>query len=129
MTLNFANVSHNTAAGKGGAASGGGILNADIGPLTGAPVSGVLTVNFSTVNGNSVGGLGGGILNGLPSPMMPITGTLTMSHSVVIGNSAALGGGGIYSVAGGAVSLKFTLVVKNVIDNCEPLTTIARCTG
>ena len=48
MTLNFAEVSHNTAAGRGGTASGGGIVNADVGPLTGAPVSGVLTVNFST---------------------------------------------------------------------------------
>jgi hypothetical protein len=125
MTLNFAEVSHNTAVGTGGTASGGGIVNADVGPLTGAPVSGILTINFSTVNGNSAGGLGGGILNGLPNPKMPFTGTLTMSHSVVNGNTAGLGGGGIYSVTGGAVSLKFTIVSGNHPDNCEPLA----CTG
>ena len=120
MTLNFAEVSHNTAAGAGGTASGGGIVNADVGPLTGAPVSGILTINFSQVTGNSAGGLGGGILNGLPNPKMPITGTLTISHSAVIGNSAGLGGGGIYSVPGGAVSMKSTIVSGNHPDNCEP---------
>jgi hypothetical protein len=129
MTLNFAQVNNNTAAGTGGTASGGGIVNADVGPLTGAPVSGILTINSSTVNGNRAGGLGGGILNGLPNPKMPITGTLTMSHSQVSGNSAGLGGGGIYSVTGGAVSLKFTIVSGNHPDNCEPLASIAGCTG
>jgi hypothetical protein len=129
MTLNFAEVSGNTAAGKGGTASGGGIVNANVGPLTGAPVSGVLTINFSTVNGNSAGGFGGGILNGLPNPKMPITGTLTMNGSAVIGNTAGLGGGGIYSVPGGAVSLKATLVSGNLPDNCEPTASIAGCTG
>ena len=88
MTLNLSEVNHNTAAGKGGTASGGGIVNADVGPLTGAPVSGVLTINYSQVNGNSAGGLGGGILNGLPNPKMPITGTLTLNHSA--GDSATL---------------------------------------
>ncbi len=129
MTLSFTEVSHNTAAGSGGTASGGGIVNANVGPLTGAPVSGILTINFSTVTGNSAGGFGGGILNGLPNPKMPITGTLTMNHSAVIGNSAALGGGGIYSVPGGTVALKFTLVNANHPDNCEPTATIPGCSG
>jgi hypothetical protein len=129
MTINLSEVNHNTAAGTGGTASGGGILNVDIGPLTGAPVSGVLTINWSQVNGNSAGGFGGGILNGLPNPKMPITGTLTISHSQVNGNTATLGGGGIYSVAGGAVSLTFTLVNGNHPDNCEPISSIAGCTG
>lgn len=129
MTINWSAVNHNTAAGTGGTASGGGIVNADVGPITGAPVSGILTINFSQVNGNSAGGFGGGILNGLPNPKAPITGTLTISNSQVNGNSAGLGGGGIYSVTGGAVSLKFTSVNGNHPDNCEPLASIAGCTG
>jgi predicted outer membrane repeat protein len=104
-------------------------LNVDIGPLTGAPVSGILTINWSQVNGNSAGGYGGGILNGLPNPKAPITGTLTISHSQVNGNTATLGGGGIYSVTGGAVSLTSTSVNGNHPDNCEPLASIAGCTG
>ncbi len=129
MTINWSEVNHNTAAGKGATASGGGILNVDIGPLTGAPVSGILTINWSQVNGNSAGGYGGGILNGLPNPKAPITGTLTISHSQVNGNTATLGGGGIYSVTGGAVSLTSTSVNGNHPDNCEPLASIAGCTG
>ena len=129
MTVNWSEVSHNTAAGTGGTASGGGIVNANVGPITGAPVSGVLTINFSQVSGNSAGGFGGGILNGLPNPKMPITGTLTMNHSQVNGNSATLGGGGIFNVTGGTVSLASTSVNKNIIDNCEPISSIAGCTG
>ena len=129
MTINWSAVNHNTAAGAGGTASGGGIVNANVGPITGAPVSGVLTINYSQVNGNSAGGLGGGILNGLPNPKNPITGTLTLNHSQVNGNSATLGGGGIYSVLGGAVSLTSTSVNGNNPDNCEPLASITGCTG
>ena len=128
MTINWSEVNHNTAAGTGGTASGGGILNASAGPGTNPP-SGVLTINFSQVNGNSAGGFGGGILNGLPSPVMPSTGTLTLNHSQVNGNSAAKGGGGIYSVTGGVVSLTSTSVKGNIIDNCEPISSIAGCTG
>ena len=129
MTLNFSQVNHNTAAGAGGTASGGGIVNANVGPITGAPVSGILTINFSQINGNSAGGLGGGILNGLANPKMPITGTLTLNHSQVNGNSAGLGGGGIYSVPGGVASLTATSVIGNHPDNCEPLASIAGCSG
>ena len=81
------------------------------------------------MNGNSAGGFGGGILNGLPNPKMPSTGTLTLNHSQVNGNSAAKGGGGIYSVTGGVVSLTSTSVKGNIIDNCEPISSIAGCTG
>jgi len=95
MTINWSQVDNNTAAGKGGTASGGGIVNVDISALTGATTSGVLTINYSVVEGNSAGGLGGGILNGLPSPKIPIGGTLTLNHSQVTANSAVLGGGGI----------------------------------
>jgi predicted outer membrane repeat protein len=129
MTINWAAVNHNTAAGAGATASGGGIVNANLGPITGALVSGILTINYSQLNGNSAGGFGGGILNGLPNPKMPITGTLTISHSQVNGNSATLGGGGIYSVTGGVVSLTSTSVSGNHKDNCEPLASIAGCTG
>ena len=62
-------------------------------------------------------------------PKMPITGTLTINFSSVSGNSAGLGGGGIYSVPGGAVSLKFTLLKGNHPDNCEPTATIPGCIG
>jgi hypothetical protein len=129
MTINWSAVNHNTAAGAGGTASGGGIVNANVGPITGAPVSGILTINFSQVNGNSAGGLGGGILNGLANPKMPITGTLTIRFSQVNGNNASLGGGGIYSVPGGVVSLASSSVNGNHPDNCEPLASIAGCTG
>ena len=129
MTINWSQVDNNTAAGKGGTASGGGIVNVDISALTGATTSGVLTINYSVVEGNSAGGLGGGILNGLPSPKIPIGGTLTLNHSQVTANRAVLGGGGIYNVTGGVVSLASTSVTRNNPDNCEPTASIAGCTG
>jgi hypothetical protein len=130
MTISLSAVNNNTAAGKGAIASGGGILNVDVGPLTDAAASGVLTINYSQVNGNSTGGYGGGIANGLMlSPTMSLTGTLTLNHSQVTGDSATLGGGGINNVTGGVVTLTSSPVIGNHPDNCEPTASIAGCTG
>jgi predicted outer membrane repeat protein len=54
-------------------------------------------------------------------------GALTLNHSQVIGNTAAHGGG-IFT-NGGTVTLSATPVTGNTPDNCEPLNTIAGCTG
>jgi hypothetical protein len=92
--------------------------------------SGILTINNSQVNGNSAGGVGGGIANGLMvSPKMTVPGTLTINHSQVTSNSATKGGGGIYNEPGGTVSLASTSITGNHPDNCEPISTIAGCTG
>jgi hypothetical protein len=80
MTMNKSQVNGNTAAGKGVAASGGGILNANIGSITNAPISGVLTINNSQVNNNTAGSDGGGIANGFGSAMMGLPGgSVTMN--------------------------------------------------
>jgi predicted outer membrane repeat protein len=54
-------------------------------------------------------------------------GALTLNHSQVTGNTAAHGGG-IFT-NGGTVTLSATPVTGNTPDNCEPLNTIAGCTG
>src|ERR1017187_10260508 len=62
MTINLSQVDNNTtpADSPGGQGGGGGIANLNITPLTGAPDSGVLTVNLSQVRNISAGGPGGG---------------------------------------------------------------------
>src|ERR1017187_2501970 len=62
MTINLSQVDNNAtpADGPGGQGGGGGIANLNIAPLTGAPDSGVLTVNLSQVRNISAGGPGGG---------------------------------------------------------------------
>ena len=127
MTLNHSEVNGNAAAGSGLIASGGGIINAQGPP--GAVNTGILTLNHSDVNNNRAGGDGGGIANGvpLPGPMPLIGGPVTLNHSQVTGNTAAHGGG-IFNF-GGAVALSKTDVTGNLVDNCEPLGTIAGCSG
>jgi hypothetical protein len=56
-----------------------------------------------------------------------IGGPVTLNHSQVTGNTAAHGGG-IFNF-GGAVALSKTDVTGNLVDNCEPLGTIAGCSG
>ena len=126
MSLNNSEVSNNRAAGSGLVASGGGILSAQGPPGTGATT---LTLNNSRVNNNHAGGDGGGIANGVPFPgPMPLPGgALTLHNSQVTGNSASHGGG-IFNNAG-TVTLSNTAVTGNVVDNCEPLNSIAGCTG
>ena len=46
-------------------------------------------------------------------------GPLTIKFSQVTGNKAA-DGGGIFAVPGSPVTLKFTVVAKNIPDNCAP---------
>jgi hypothetical protein len=53
MTINWSQVDNNTAAGKGGTASGGGIVNVDTSALTGATTSGVLTLRPTVPDGFS----------------------------------------------------------------------------
>jgi hypothetical protein len=56
-------------------------------------------------------------------------GTFATSGSKVEHNQADHGGG-IFNAAGpGAVTLDGTQVTGNRLDNCEPLGTIAGCTG
>jgi Chlamydia polymorphic membrane protein (Chlamydia_PMP) repeat len=75
----------------------------------------------STILGNSAGGRGGGVYN---------QGSLDASRTRIIGNRAVGGGGGIYDDGAGAtVSLTDSFPVGNKPDNCEPLNTIAGCTG
>jgi hypothetical protein len=126
MTLNNSEVNNNRADGSGLLASGGGILSAQGPPGTGATT---LTLNNTRVNNNGAGGDGGGIANGVPFPgPMPLPGgALTLHNSQVTGNTAAHGGG-IFN-NGGTVTLSNTAVTGNLIDNCEPLNSIAGCTG
>ena len=94
MTINLSQVNRNHAAGTGGVASGGGIIDA-LAP--GAPTRSA--INLSTVSDNTAGGVGGGVANGLPNPNMPLPGgPLTINHSLITGNAAGLGGGGIFNV-------------------------------
>ena len=86
MTLNKSQVNGNTAAGSSAVASGGGIVNVNIGVITNAPIRGVLTINNSEVNNNTAGGDGGGIANGFTVDEMSLPrGSITMSHSQVMG--------------------------------------------
>jgi hypothetical protein len=126
MTLNNSEVNNNSAAGSGLFASGGGILSAQGPPGSGATT---LTLNNTRVNSNSAGGDGGGIANGVPFPgPMPLPGgTLTLHNSKVTGNTAAHGGGIFNNL--GTVTLSNSAVTGNLIDQCEPLNSIAGCTG
>ena len=122
MTLNKSEVNGNTAAGSGPVASGGGIISAQGEP---GSLPTTLTINNSQVNNNRAGGSGGGIANGLPGALHG--GALTMNHSQVTGNTATHAGG-IFN-NGGTVTLSTTSATGNTPDNCEPLGTIAGCTG
>jgi hypothetical protein len=130
MQVNNSEINRNMAQGHGPVASGGGIINVNAGPITGATTSGILTINNSVVNGNTAGGDGGGIANGAvfgPTGGLP-GGAVRMNHSQVIGNTAAHGGG-IFT-NGGSVTLNPTTTVgPNTPDNCEPTGTIPGCTG
>ena len=54
-------------------------------------------------------------------------GTLTLKLALVTGNTAGVDGGGLYTSPGSPVSLKASLIIKNVPDNCVPLGTISGC--
>jgi hypothetical protein len=72
-----------------------------------------------TIKNNSAeAAVGGGIYN---------DGTLTTAASNIVHNTARYGGGGIYN--GASVALSLTKVSGNTPDNCEPVGTIAGCSG
>jgi hypothetical protein len=148
LTLNGSSVDHNTTTAGGGAPAGGGIANGDIAVIRGSVVAGntapgglgagilnhgTMTISGSLVKGNSAQadssgnpGVGGGIAN--LNAGVPGSGVLTIKGGAVIGNSASGSAGGIAN-QGGTVTLKGTLVARNVPDNCEPPGTIAGCVG
>jgi hypothetical protein len=127
MTISHSEVSRNVAAGSDFAGSGGGIFNAQGPPGT---TPDVLTIDHSKVNHNSAAaGYGGGIANGVPTPGPPPLpgGEVTLKHSEVVDNEAAHGGG-IFNNQG-TVTLQDTRVIRNHVDNCEPIGSIAGCIG
>ena len=126
MTISDSEVNRNHATASGVLGSAGGIINAQGPPGT---TPSVLTIDHSQVNHNTANGYGGGIANGVPLPPGPpplFGGELSVSHSQIIGNAAAHGGG-IFN-NNGTVTLSHTNVSGNVVDNCEPTSTIAGCT-
>ena len=81
--------------------------------------TGKAALSSVTIKDNSAEvAVGGGIYNG---------GTLTAASSNIVDNDAQHGGGGIYN--GGRVALSRTKVSGNAPDNCEPVGTIAGCSG
>jgi predicted outer membrane repeat protein len=76
-------------------------------------------VTGDTFFGNTSAGFGGGIYN---------TDSLAIDHTLIAHNDATVGGGGIYN-DDSTVTLTDTGVLGNVPDNCEPVGTIAGCTG
>lgn len=85
---------------------GGGLAN-----------GGMMTLQNSVVSGNTAG-IGAGIDNG---------GSLTLDGSTVTGNTALGFGGGIYNLD--TVTLHGSSVTGNSPDNCNPLGSVAGCTG
>jgi hypothetical protein len=100
--------------------AGGGIASGTLGT---GPV-GTAVLNFSR---NTASGQGGGIIEATITSNGPAAGgPLTIKFSQVTRNKAAVGGG-IFAVPGSPVTLKFTVVAKNIPDNCAPPGTIAGC--
>jgi hypothetical protein len=90
---------------------GGAIYNGGTAAITGT--------TFTENEAFAGGALGGGIVNN--------EGTLTAAFSNIVHNTAKDEGGGIEN--GGSVTLSQTKVSGNTPDNCEPVGTIAGCSG
>ncbi|MGH3201473.1 MAG: hypothetical protein ACRDP5_05385 [Streptosporangiaceae bacterium] len=107
---------------------GGGIATINLGPVaSGAVIGGILTITATQIRGKAASGRGGGIIEATTTPTGPAPGgPLTLTLSQVTGNTAAQGGG-IFAVLGSPVTLKLTLVAKNVPGNCEPPGSVAGC--
>jgi predicted outer membrane repeat protein len=129
MTINLSQVNYNNAPNDSSIppdpGAGGGIANVDFG----VPNSGILTLNGTQVDNNTASGQGGGIAEeGFDTNGNLVAGnTLSLNFSLVTGNTATGGGGGIYASSGSPVTLKWTLVVRNHPDNCEPIGAIGGC--
>jgi hypothetical protein len=130
MTLTGSKVTGNTAPADsaGDQGMGGGIANINLGPVApGAVNGGILTISFSQISGNTASGQGGGIIEATITSSGPAAGgALTIKFSQITRNKAATGGG-IFAVPGSPVSLKVTVVAKNIPDNCAPPGTVAGC--
>lgn len=129
-------VASNATQGPTGDRNGGGIYNNGTLTVTGSRLSGNVAVRnggglittaghtshvlASTISANSAANVGGGIDN---------EGTTSVSGSLIYMNAAAgsgTAGGGILN-AGGTVTLRRSLVQRNIPDNCAPLKTIPGC--
>jgi hypothetical protein len=130
MTLTASKVTGNSAPADsaGDQGMGGGIANINLGPVApGAVNGGILTITFSQISGNTASGQGGGIIEATITSSGPAAGgPLTIKFSQITHNKAA-SGGGIFAVPGSPVTLKVTVVAKNIPDNCAPPGTIAGC--
>jgi hypothetical protein len=129
MTITGSRVTGNTAPADsaGDQGMGGGIANINLGPVSGTFNGGVLTITFSQISRNTASGQGGGIFEATITSSGPAAGgPLTIKFSQVTRNKAAQGGG-IFAVPGSPVTLKFTVVAKNIPDNCAPPGSIAGC--
>jgi predicted outer membrane repeat protein len=116
---------------------GGGIYNRS---------KGSATVTGSAFTRNSAAKRAGAIFNGR-SDVLAVTGSgfyqnqakygggiynrdeSTVTDSLIVGNTATSGGGGIYNDGDSTITLTSTSVVGNRPGNCEPVNTIAGCTG
>ena len=132
MTLTGSLVTGNSAPADsaGDQGMGGGIANINLGPVApGAVNGGILTISFSQISGNTASGQGGGIIEATITSSGPAPGgALTIKFSQITRNKAATGGG-IFAVPGSPVTLKVTVVAKNIPDNCAPPGTILGCKG
>ena len=130
MTLTASKVTGNSAPADsaGDQGMGGGIANINLGPVApGAVNGGILAITFSQVSGNTASGQGGGIIEATITSNGPAAGgPLTIKFSQITRNKAAAGGG-IFAVPGSPVTLKVTVVAKNIPDNCAPPGTIPGC--
>jgi predicted outer membrane repeat protein len=127
MTLRSTHFSHN------GAEYGGAIYNKGIATIVGTTfteddslVGGALynedqaALSYVTIQDNYAAG-GGGIYNDYGA-------LLTVASSDIVRNFAEGGGGGVLN-DDGSVALSLTKVSGNLPDNCDPVGTIAGCSG
>jgi hypothetical protein len=119
MTITGSRVTGNTAPADsvGDQGMGGGIANINLGPVSGTFNGGILTITASQVSRNTASGQGGGIFEATITSNGPAAGgPLTIKFSQVTRNEAAAGGG-IFAVPGSPVTLKFTVIAKNIPEN------------
>jgi hypothetical protein len=132
MTLTASKVTGNSAPADsaGDQGMGGGIANINLGQVApGAVNGGILTITFSQISGNTASGQGGGIIEATITSSGPAPGgALTIKFSQITRNKAAAGGG-IFAVPGSPVTLKVTVVAKNIPDNCAPPGAVPGCKG